>query len=329
MLRRLLLPLGLSLLTAVATPAWATAKGTPHTHVVQKGQRLGSIAKRYNVSIDALVYANGIRQRDPIKPGQRLIIPDRSDKDGSEARALYLTPGTERDAPPTRRASLEHSNGRRRSGPAWEDYARTPRRKNWVELSTHRAKWRGLVIDSKGKLRPTARAAICELLDANGDHPGAPDRLIRLLVEVSNTFGGRPIHIVSGYRTTSYFRDSRHKTSQALDFAIVGVPNAVARDYLMSLENVGVGYYPNSTFLHLDVRARSTHWVDYAGPGEAPRKTAHAPPVASTADFDELAEQAAEAAGREPDRADKSDGDRPAGGDATKDSSPSGSSPHP
>src|SRR5262245_48630924 len=114
MLRRLLLPLGLSLLTAVATPVGATAKGTPHTHVVGKGQRLGSIAKRYNVSIDALAYANGIRQKDPIKPGQRLIIPDRSDKDGSEARALYLAPGTERDAPPTRRASLERSNGRRR-----------------------------------------------------------------------------------------------------------------------------------------------------------------------------------------------------------------------
>lgn len=329
MLRRLLLPLGLSLLTAVTTPAWGTAKGTPHTHVVQNGQRLGSIAKRYNVSIDALAYANGIRQKDPIKPGQRLIIPDRSDKDGSEARALYLAPGTERDAPPTRRASLEHSTGRRRSGPAWEDYARAPRRKNWLEISNHRSKWRGLVIDSKGKLRPTARAAICELLDANGDHPGAPDRLIRLLVEVSNTFGGRPIHVVSGYRTTSYFRDSRHKTSQAVDFAIVGVPNAVARDYLMSLDSVGVGYYPNSTFLHLDVRGRSTHWVDYAGPGEAPRKTPHAPPVASSADFDELAEQAAEAAGHEPDRTDKSDGDRPSGGDTTKDSAPSGSPSNP
>jgi hypothetical protein len=118
--------------------------------------------------------------------------------------------------------------------------------------------------------------------------------LIRLLVDVSNTFGGRPIHIVSGYRTTSFFRDSRHKTSQAIDFAIVGVPNAVARDYLMTLDSVGVGYYPNSTFLHLDVRPHSTHWTDYAGPGEAPRKTAHGTPVRSDVDFDELAEQAAE-----------------------------------
>src|SRR6185369_3081837 len=116
MLKRLLLPLGLFLAVATEPTAWATAKGVPHTHVVGKGQRLGSIAKRYNVSIEALAYANGIRQKDPIKPGQRLIIPDRSDKDGSEARALYVAPGTEHDAPPTRRASVEHSNGRRRSG---------------------------------------------------------------------------------------------------------------------------------------------------------------------------------------------------------------------
>jgi hypothetical protein len=36
---------------------------------------------------------------------------------------------------------------------------------------------------------------------------------------------------------------------------------------------VGVGYYPNSSFVHLDVRETNTYWVDYAGPGEAPRKT--------------------------------------------------------
>jgi LysM repeat protein len=292
MFRRLLLPLALLCLSASAAPLGATAKTT--THVVGKGQRLASIAKRYNVSVESIVYANGIRERDPIKPGQRLVIPDRSDKDGSLARAQNVALAASEDPRATRRASLDRATtGRRRSGPSWKEYARAPKRKNWVELTSHSAKWRGLVIDAKGRLRPTARAGIAQLLGATGDHPGAPDRLIRLIVEVSNTFGGRPIHIVSGYRTTSFFRDSRHKTSQAIDFAIVGVPNAVARDYLMTLDNVGVGYYPNSTFLHLDVRPRSTHWTDYAGPGEAPRKRAGAP-AATPVDFDELAEQAAE-----------------------------------
>jgi hypothetical protein len=36
---------------------------------------------------------------------------------------------------------------------------------------------------------------------------------------------------------------------------------------------VGVGFYPNSSFIHLDVRGCAMQWVDYAGPGEAPRLT--------------------------------------------------------
>ncbi|HTQ03237.1 MAG TPA: LysM peptidoglycan-binding domain-containing protein [Polyangiaceae bacterium] len=300
MFRHALLGLVFVGLSASASPALASAKGAPQTHVVQKGQRLGSIAKRYNVTIEAIAYANGIREHAPIKPGQRLVIPDRSDKDGSEARAANPNLGDAPD-PATRRASLERpSNGRRRSGPAWQDYAHTPKRKNWVEISNYNSKWRGLVIDAKGKLRPAARQAIAELLSATGDHPGPPDRLLRLIVDVSNTFGGRPIHIVSGYRTTSFFRDSRHKTSQAMDFMIVGVPNAVARDYLLTLDNVGVGFYPNSTFLHLDVRPHSTRWIDYAGPGEAPRKSPHGAPAQTPVDFDELAEQAAEGTSHEP-----------------------------
>ena len=33
---------------------------------------------------------------------------------------------------------------------------------------------------------------------------------------------------------------------------------------------MGVGYYPNSSFVHLDVRNHFSYWVDYAGPVNAP-----------------------------------------------------------
>lgn len=303
MTKSLFFPALLAGLLGLSAPVGASAKGAPQTHVVASGQRLGSIAKRYNVSIDAICFANDISERSKIKPGQRLIIPDRSDKDGSQARATWAaTERPSQSTKPTMRASLERpapasaTSPRRRGGPSWSQYARKPKRKNYIEVQNYNSKWRGLVIDSKGKIRPSARQAISGLLGATGDHPGVPDRLIRLMVEVSDTFGGRPIHIVSGYRITSYFRDSRHKTSQAVDFAVVGVPNVVVRDYLLTQSNVGVGFYPNSSFLHLDVRARSTYWVDYAGPGEAPRKTPHGRPQAPTnVDFDDLAEEAAEA----------------------------------
>lgn len=57
----------------------------------------------------------------------------------------------------------------------------------------------------------------------------------------------------------------------ACDFRVAGVPNADLRDYLRrTFKSVGVGYYPNSSFIHLDVRkGASAFWIDYSGPKEA------------------------------------------------------------
>src|SRR5688500_4145495 len=74
MVRRAL-PYLLSLILA-GTAAQA-ANNQTSTHTVADGQRLGSIAKRHGVSIDALCQANGIDRRAPIRPGQRLTIPGR------------------------------------------------------------------------------------------------------------------------------------------------------------------------------------------------------------------------------------------------------------
>jgi hypothetical protein len=64
---------------------------------------------------------------------------------------------------------------------------------------------------------------------------------------------------------------SNHNVGKAIDFRVAGVPNEVLRDYCRTLKNVGVGYYPNSTFVHLDARATPTFWIDYSRPGEPPR----------------------------------------------------------
>ena len=107
-----------------------------------------------------------------------------------------------------------------------------------------------------------------------GQRGAVPDRLIRLVTKVNDHFGGRPLRIVSGYRPYSsaqYTPHSRHNLGDAAYFSIPGVPNEAVRDFCMTLGSVGVGYYPNSTFVHLDVREARTYWVDYSGPGEAPR----------------------------------------------------------
>jgi uncharacterized protein YcbK (DUF882 family) len=316
-------------LVAVA-PAVSAAPRAAKVHVVYGGQRLGSIAKRYNVTVDALCNANGIDKNDPIHPGQKLVVPPRGDRDGSQTRASNpeLAGKKSREPAPQKRAepakaavagrTHKVASGQRlgsiakrynvtvdalckANGIKQTDLLRLgqlltvpdpsdrepelknaevplpkgtkPRRAGYLELYTYTARWRGQVVDRKGRMSSAAVTAISKLLGATGDKPRLDRRLIRLLVQASDAFGGRPIRVVSGYRTASYYDDSRHRLSRAIDFSIPGVPNTTLRDYLRRFSNAGVGYYPNSSFVHLDVREGSAYWVDYAGPGEAPRKT--------------------------------------------------------
>jgi uncharacterized protein YcbK (DUF882 family) len=97
-------------------------------------------------------------------------------------------------------------------------------------------------------------------------------RLIRLIYETGRHWPGRRIEIVSGYRHPSFAKNPRspHMKGLACDFRVAGVTNAQLRDYLRhTFDKVGVGYYPNSSFVHLDVRKdHSAFWIDYSGPGE-------------------------------------------------------------
>lgn len=55
------------------------------THVVGAGHTLGKIAKRYNVTVEALCEANGIERRARLKLGTKLVIPDADDAKPSKA----------------------------------------------------------------------------------------------------------------------------------------------------------------------------------------------------------------------------------------------------
>lgn len=74
---------------ATAGPARATAAG-PKIHVVQAGETLSAIARKYGVSVGDLVAANGLGSPDVIRVGVRLLIPAQSGtaSDGSATSAL-------------------------------------------------------------------------------------------------------------------------------------------------------------------------------------------------------------------------------------------------
>jgi uncharacterized protein YcbK (DUF882 family) len=229
-----------------AAPASAGDLGR-RTHTVYAGQTLGKIAKRYNVSVEALCRVNGIRHGARIKTGQKLVIPDGED-DSGEVRP-------------------------RGSGSRWQDYEARPRRRGFLVLDSPTKKWRGYVLSPRGRVIPKAKESIEQMLASwrTGSEHSIDPHLIQLIVKVSDTFGGRPIRVVSGYREKSFAVESKHKVGRAFDFSIPGVPNAIVRDYLRTLPKAGVGYYPNSTHVHVDVREESAYWVDESAPGEAPR----------------------------------------------------------
>ena len=97
-------------------------------------------------------------------------------------------------------------------------------------------------------------------------------RLLRLLFETGRHWPGQRLEVVSGYRHPTVAKNPRspHMKGLACDFRVVGVKNTDLRDYLRrAFPKTGVGYYPNSSFVHLDVRqGPSAFWIDYSGPGE-------------------------------------------------------------
>ena len=87
------------------------------------------------------------------------------------------------------------------------------------------------------------------------------------------------ISLVSGYRPTS--SGSLHATGRALDFHLEGAKNEEVVKFCKTLDDTGCGYYPNSSFVHVDVRdlaAGHVSWIDASGPGETPRYVSTWPP---------------------------------------------------
>ncbi len=79
------------------------------------------------------------------------------------------------------------------------------------------------------------------------------------------------VQVVSGYRPSSV--GSLHASGRAMDFRLEGVRNEELVAFCKTLTDTGCGYYPNSVFVHMDVRdpgAGHVTWVDASGPGEKP-----------------------------------------------------------
>lgn len=76
-----------------ATPVQSASPPEPATYIVQRGDTLSFIARRYNTTVQAIAELNDILNPDLIHPGQRLILPSTGDSLPSLAQIHIVQPG--------------------------------------------------------------------------------------------------------------------------------------------------------------------------------------------------------------------------------------------
>lgn len=282
MLRRLIFALGLCLMLSL--PGSLQAE---RVHTVRSGQSLARIARRYRVSVTDLRYANRLRRNARLRPGQRLNIPDRFE--------TYVRPGDtitriarrhDVDAQELARVNRLRRNSRLRAGrklmlPGYVPQA--DRNRDWGTPDTpglvtvaRRGERRQLqLVDAQGRVLREGLRGLGEIMRRHEDDPlREPNpRLAWMLARISDHFGGRPITLVSGWRAEGgrTAATSRHVSGRASDIRIRGVGNRTLWEFCRRTANAGCGFYPRSTFVHIDARQRRTQWVDWSRPGRRAR----------------------------------------------------------
>lgn len=230
-------------------------------HTVQSGQSIWLIARAYNTSGDRIARRNRIQKTDPLSVGQDLYIPG---------------------------ASLSGTASRKRGGVRTVRFVRVHNNKR---LNIR-------LLNRRGRVIPQSRMALSKLArDRRGKkrfrllHP----RLVQLLQRVAEHFPGETIEIVSGYRAARRRGHlSKHNVGQAVDFRVTNVSNRELYTFIKNLPRTGTGFYPNSVFVHLDVRDRSYTWTDVSGPGEAARYLKSGQGESNTAELEAAADNTAD-----------------------------------
>ena len=128
-----------------------------------------------------------------------------------------------------------------------------------------------LVPDAQGlfseyQLRAARKAFTYRDALSHDVHP----RLMELAYRIVREFRVPHLWLISGYRDGS--ATSRHGQGRAMDIVAPGVSNAQLARFARRQGFSGVGEYPNSGFVHVDIRARSYFWVDSSSPGGRSRE---------------------------------------------------------
>ena len=136
----------------------------------------------------------------------------------------------------------------------------------------HTAETLRVVYREHGELIPAALEEIDYFLrDFRNEQMHAIDvALLDDLCALHAAFGGRGrFEVISGYRSpqtnealrhvsTGVAKDSLHLSGRAIDIRLTSAKTDKLRDAAIALRSGGVGYYPDSNFVHIDTGAVRT-----------------------------------------------------------------------
>ncbi|MEZ4393694.1 MAG: DUF882 domain-containing protein [Polyangiales bacterium] len=245
--------LALSLL-ALALPASAQnrrrapppADSSPRVYVVRPGDNLRRVASYLQVPFAELAARNNLRAPYALRIGRRLRLPD-----GVADDVLRQLPTVEE---------------LRSGGAATEDGSQRLHRSGVVTLVRARDQQEMTANFNANprNLRPRVERSLSA---RNGAVHMVHPRLLRLLPQISDRFGGRRIVVLSGYRPHRRGRAEergRHAQGMAVDLRVEGVAARQLYQFCQTLGNVGCGHSPRGDYVHIDVRTAPLHWA-YTG----------------------------------------------------------------
>ena len=117
-----------------------------------------------------------------------------------------------------------------------------------------------------GEVEPSCYRELRHLmrcLRTGAETPPDP-RLIELLYRISQRTHQK-IVLISGFRAPMFSLAalSYHTRGMAADIRIPGMTALMVRELAASMGVRGIGYYPVSEFVHVDVREQRQYWTDY------------------------------------------------------------------
>jgi uncharacterized protein YcbK (DUF882 family) len=124
-----------------------------------------------------------------------------------------------------------------------------------------------LLLDAGGGVRAAAARRLSHFLRSGSDDrsTSVDPALVKLLYNIANRFGRqREVVVISGYRSPEFNKlrrkqsrqvgeKSLHIKGKAIDFRIEGVTITALHEHVKRLKAGGVGFYPDSQFIHVDV----------------------------------------------------------------------------